>query len=65
MSGKPPPPSNSQTEGTTKRTQKTKKAKQSFLDEPAFKTGYRSAYATIYEQHDYATRHRAAAGAWA
>ena len=44
----------SQTDGTTKRTQKSKKAKQSFLDEPAFISGYRSAYATIYEQHDYA-----------
>jgi tetratricopeptide (TPR) repeat protein len=55
MSGQPTPPSGtSQTEGTTKRTQKHKKAKQSFLDEPAFISGYRSAYATIYEQHDYA-----------
>src|SRR2546423_15069680 len=55
MSGKPAPPasSSSQTDGTTKRTQKSKKAKQSFLDEPAFISGYRSAYATIYEQHDY------------
>jgi len=55
MSGKPAQPSgSSQTDGTTKRTQKGKKAKQSFLDDPAFKSGYRSAYATIYEQHDYA-----------
>jgi tetratricopeptide (TPR) repeat protein len=55
MSGQTPPPSgNTQTDGTTKRTHKTKKAKQSFLDEPAFTAGYRSAYATIYEQHDYA-----------
>jgi hypothetical protein len=55
MSGKPAQPaSSSQTEGTTKRTQKSKKAKQSFRDEPAFISSYRSAYATIYEQHDYA-----------
>jgi len=55
MSGQTPPPSGtSQTDGATKRTQKHKKAKQSFLDEPAFKSGYRSAYATVYEQHDYA-----------
>jgi tetratricopeptide (TPR) repeat protein len=60
MSGKPTPPvsssqtsGNGQTNGTTKRTQKVKKAKQSFLDAPAFVAGYRSAYATIYEQHDY------------
>jgi tetratricopeptide (TPR) repeat protein len=56
MSGKPAQPatSSSQTDGTTKRTQKSKKAKQSFLGEPAFISGYRSAYATIYQQHDYA-----------
>jgi hypothetical protein len=57
MSGKPAQPVTSTptpTDGTTKRTQKHKKAKQSFLDEPAFKSGYSSAYATIYEQHDYA-----------
>jgi tetratricopeptide (TPR) repeat protein len=55
MSGQtPPPPSTSQTDGKTKRTQKGKKAKQSFLDDPAFTSGYRSAYATIYEQQDYA-----------
>src|SRR3954468_18953633 len=60
MSGKPTPPvsssqagGNSQTNGTTRRTQKLKKAKQSFLDEPAFVSGYRSAYAAIYDQHDY------------
>jgi tetratricopeptide (TPR) repeat protein len=55
MSGKPAQPaSSSQTEGTTKRTQKSKKAKHSFRDEPAFISSYRSAYATIYAQHDYA-----------
>ena len=55
MSGKPAQPAaSSPTDGTTKRTQKSKKAKQSFLDAPAFKSGYRSAHATIYQQHDYA-----------
>src|SRR5262245_11194389 len=55
MSGSTPPPTtNTQTDGATKRTHKAKKAKQSFLDEPAFQSGYRSAYATIYEHHDYA-----------
>src|SRR5690349_24733618 len=54
MSGQTPPSAiNGQTNGTTKRTHRTKKAKQSFLDDPAFTSGYRSAYATIYEQHDY------------
>ena len=34
---------------------RTKKAdKQSFLDDPAFKQGYRTAYDTIYDRHDYA-----------
>ena len=31
-----------------------KAAKQSFLDDPAFVQGYRAAYATIYDRHDYA-----------
>ena len=34
---------------------RTKKAdKQSFLDDPAFKQGYRTAYDTIYDRHDFA-----------
>ena len=34
---------------------RTKKAdKRSFLDDPAFKQGYRTAYDTIYDRHDYA-----------
>jgi hypothetical protein len=38
-------------------TQKGKKkpAKQTSLGDPAFAAGYRAAYATIYEQNDYAT----------
>jgi len=31
-----------------------KSEKQSFLDDPAFKQGYRDAYDTIYDRHDYA-----------
>jgi tetratricopeptide (TPR) repeat protein len=37
---------------TTNRSKKP--AKQSFLSDPAFVQGYRSAYATIYDRHDYA-----------
>ncbi len=34
---------------------RTKKGeKHSFLDDPAFRQGYRAAYDTIYERHDYA-----------
>jgi tetratricopeptide (TPR) repeat protein len=38
---------------TTHRSKKP--AKQSFLSDPAFVQGYRSAYATIYDRHDYAS----------
>jgi predicted Zn-dependent protease len=57
MSGKPPAqPAGSQSGTTsTKSTHKSKKDKQSFLDDPAFKQGYRSAYDTIYERNDYAS----------
>lgn len=34
-------------------TQKKKPAKQSSFDDPAFRDGYRAAYATIYERNDY------------
>ena len=38
----------------TKATQKGKKANhQSSIDDPAFAAGYRVAYDTIYERHDY------------
>jgi len=46
-----PPPSKS---NSMKSTHKAKKAKQSLFDDPAFAKGYREAYATIYDQHDYA-----------
>ena len=39
--------------GTTHRTKRA--AKQSFLDDPAFIRGYHTAYASIYDRHDYAT----------
>ena len=50
----PPPPD---TRSAPKSTSKSKKkdSKQSGLDDPAFRQGYRAAYATIYERHDYAT----------
>lgn len=53
MTGKPTPPTGSQSNPTTRSTHKGKKAKQSFLDDPAFVQGYRTAYATIYERNDY------------
>jgi tetratricopeptide (TPR) repeat protein len=41
--------------GSKATHQKSKKAsKQSFLDDPSFKQGYRAAYDTIYDRHDYA-----------
>ena len=40
---------------TTRSTHRTKKAnKQSFLSDPAFIRGYRTAYETIYDRNDYA-----------
>ena len=54
MTGRPTPPSGSQSNTTTRSTHKSKKAKQSFLDDPAFIQGYRTAYATIYERNEYA-----------
>ncbi|WP_426442096.1 tetratricopeptide repeat protein [Bradyrhizobium genosp. P] len=48
----PPPPPPQQKDRKT--TQKKKPAKQSTLEDPAFRAGYRTAYATIYERNDYA-----------
>src|SRR6185295_18308227 len=54
MTGKPTPsPTGTQSNTTTRSTHKSKKDKQSFLDDPAFVQGYRTAYATIYERSDY------------
>jgi tetratricopeptide (TPR) repeat protein len=36
------------------KTTKKKKSKQSGVEDPAFLQGYRTAYATIYDRHDYA-----------
>jgi hypothetical protein len=52
------PPANDTSTTTTKPTptkssHKAKKAKQSFLSDPAFVQGYRAAYATIYDRNDY------------
>jgi tetratricopeptide (TPR) repeat protein len=56
MTGKPSQPTTAgQSSTTTKSTHKSKKDKQSFLDDPAFKQGYRTAYDTIYERNDYAS----------
>jgi len=51
--GSTPPPSYPQEKGK-KTTQKKKPAKQSLFDDPAFRDGYRAAYATIYDRNDYA-----------
>jgi tetratricopeptide (TPR) repeat protein len=48
----PSPPPASDTKGTPKHKNKTKKT--SAIDDPAFVQGYRTAYATIYERNDYA-----------
>ena len=52
----PSPPSSYPNRSDTKANpHKVKKAdKRSFLDDPAFKQGYRAAYDTIYDRHDYA-----------
>src|SRR5262245_12716567 len=55
VSGKPAQPTAGRSNTTTKSTHKSKKNKQSFLDDPAFSQGYRAAYATIYERNDYAS----------
>jgi tetratricopeptide (TPR) repeat protein len=51
-----PPPSGKPAQPPAPRSShRTKKGeKQSFLDDPAFKQGYRAAYDTIYDRHDYA-----------
>ena len=50
---RPPAP---QSTPATRSTHRTKKAhKQSFLSDPAFIRGYRTAYETIYERNDYAS----------
>jgi tetratricopeptide (TPR) repeat protein len=38
----------------TKSSHRAKKDKQSFLDDPAFRQGYHTAYVAIYDRHDYA-----------
>jgi len=49
---RPPPPS-PPPQGS-RSTHRSKKAqRQSFLSDPAFVEGYRSAYSTIYDRHDY------------
>src|ERR1700754_4759099 len=53
----PDPPSSYPNRSNTKAThQRGKKSdKKSFLDDPAFRQGYRAAYDTIYDRHDYAS----------
>jgi tetratricopeptide (TPR) repeat protein len=47
-------PSRTDTKAKATSTQKKKPSKQSLFDDPAFATGYRAAYATIYDRNDYA-----------
>ena len=55
MTGKPVPPTPSQSNAPARSSHKMKKAsKHSFLSDPAFVQGYRDAYATIYDRNDYA-----------
>lgn len=50
----PPPDTKPAPAGRTTQKGKKKASKQSSLDDPAFVQGYRAAYATIYDRHDYA-----------
>src|SRR5215475_9556342 len=52
----PNPPSSYPSRSNTKATHQRgkKNDKKSFLDDPAFRQGYRAAYDTIYDRHDYA-----------
>jgi Tetratricopeptide repeat len=52
MNPGPQPPVDTKAKATS--TNKKKSSKQSSFDDPAFATGYRSAYATIYDRNDYA-----------
>jgi tetratricopeptide (TPR) repeat protein len=47
------PPSSAPPASDTKSQPKKKAKKTSSLDDPAFVQGYRAAYATIYDRHDY------------
>ena len=51
------PPSSTPKQSGTKATNapKSKKAKQSLFDDPAFVHGYRAAYSTIYHRNDHAS----------
>jgi tetratricopeptide (TPR) repeat protein len=49
------PPSDTKSNPPMKSTHRAKKNKQSLFDDPAFAKGYREAYATIYDLHDYAS----------
>ena len=53
----PNPPSSDSSRSNAKATHQRgkKNDKKSFLDDPAFRQGYRAAYDTIYDRHDYAS----------
>ena len=50
----PSPPASSSKSDSSKGSKSQKRDKRSSVDDPAFIAGYRAAYATIYEKHDYA-----------
>jgi tetratricopeptide (TPR) repeat protein len=49
----PSPPPSSDSKSGSKGSKSQKGDKRSSIDDPAFIAGYRAAYATIYEKHDY------------
>ena len=50
------PPASAPSSPATRSSRRAKKAqKQSFLGDPSFVEGYRSAYSTIYDRNDYAS----------
>ncbi|WP_424630022.1 tetratricopeptide repeat protein [Bradyrhizobium sp. SYSU BS000235] len=50
----PAPPASGTKSDSSKGSKSQKRDKKSSLDDPAFIAGYRAAYATIYDHHDYA-----------
>ena len=50
----PQPPTKSEPNARSSHRGKKAPDKQSLFDDPAFARGYRDAYATIYDRHDYA-----------
>jgi tetratricopeptide (TPR) repeat protein len=54
-SASPPPPATRSAPAGRSTQKARKKNKQSSVEDPGFASGYRAAYATIYDRNDYAT----------